>query len=119
MIPAWPQLPPPDAMLSVRVTAGPLGSSKVVNLRCSKNAIFRLSGDQKGRLDSSVPGIGWAGEPLSSRTQREALPVASNAGKTTARPSGEIAAEPFTRKLNCVPLGGAMSETTTEDAAFV
>src|SRR5258708_32998982 len=56
-----------------------------------KNPIQRLSADQNGNQDSSVPGSAMATAESSERTHNTVLPLGSSASYAIQRPSGDTA----------------------------
>jgi hypothetical protein len=59
------------------VTGGPPDTSTFFILVPAMNPMYRLSGDQKGRPASSVPGTGWAKSEFMGRSQIRVTPVES------------------------------------------
>src|SRR5215467_3896519 len=80
--------PPPGMFASQSVTGGPPPASILLRWLFAKKAIVRLSGDQKGNVESSVPDNGRAVNELRSRTQRWNLPSVFEMNAKW-RPSGE------------------------------
>ena len=76
--------------MSHRVSAGPPPISIFFSFPGEKNAMKRLSGDQKGSRAPSVPGKIRAAIESRSRTHSESLPP-SLATNARWRPSGERA----------------------------
>src|SRR5260370_7641135 len=77
-----------------KVCAGPPVTSIFFSLPPAKNPMKRLSGDQKGRVASSVPESGCALIESSGRIHKRVFPDASVATKARQTPSGEIAKTP-------------------------
>src|SRR5207247_614683 len=77
-----------------RVCGGPPVTSIFFSLPAAKNPMKRLSGDQNGRVASSVPESGCALIESSGRIHKRVFPEASVAAKAKRSPSGEIAKEP-------------------------
>ena len=69
IVPSAPQVPPRGWGASARVCTAPPLASMIRSLPCAKNPRLRLSGDQKGKLASSVPANGCAAVESSGRTQ--------------------------------------------------
>ena len=76
---------------SQRVIGGPPDESIFLSFPSEKNAMKRLSGDQKGAAAPSVPGSVTADGSASDRTHRKSRPSALRATKARRRPSGETA----------------------------
>src|SRR5580658_4025057 len=89
MMPSAPQAPPRPKGASAMIWAEPPERSTVFNLPLAKNAMERLSKDQKGKIALSVSGSWRASSELAGRTQIVVLPSAPEAAKAIADPSGE------------------------------
>src|SRR5437870_10097843 len=87
-------VPPREKVTLHKVCAGPPVTSIFFSLPPAKNPMKRLSGDQKGRVASSVPESGCALIESSGRIHKRVFPEASVATKARRSPSGEIAKEP-------------------------
>src|SRR5437870_7898061 len=87
-------VPPREKVTLHKVCAGPPVTSIFFTLPAAKNPMKRLSGDQKGRVASSVPESGCALIESSGRIHKRVFPEASVAAKARRSPSGEIAKEP-------------------------
>ena len=108
------QVPPRPAPASQRVNAGPPARSIFFSLPSAKNAMERLSGDQKGSTAPSVPVSARAESESRSRTQSWSLP-SSVATKARRRPSGEIAGRLV--DLNVALSGGSTDILSTRGGA--
>ena len=69
IVPSTPQVPPRGFAASASVCTAPPLASMILSLPSAKNPKLRLSGDQKGKLASSVPASGWAAVESKGRTQ--------------------------------------------------
>src|SRR5215510_6701179 len=86
---------PPDPWgASHSVCAGPPVASIFLSLPPEENTMKRLSGDQKGKVASSVPASGCAVSELSARTHSRVLP-SEVPRRTTRLPSGETVKGPL------------------------
>src|ERR1700730_6103459 len=91
MVPSGPQLPPLPRGASASVRTAPPLASTVFNLPAPKKPMYRLSGDQKGKVASSVPASGCAEGELRERTHNCAPCSELEATKASLLPSGERA----------------------------
>jgi hypothetical protein len=93
---------------SVMVCGGPPRKSIFRSFPPWKNAIERLSGDQKGVAVRDVGASGSADVESSERTQSRSLPSGAAATKASRSPSGEIEWKP-----NDWPLSGGGTRKRT------
>src|SRR5512144_2845393 len=97
MIPLRPHEPSPGAPASQTVCGGPPETAIRFNFPSAMKPRKRLSADQKGRADPSVPASGSRLVSLRRRTQMRETPVESTALKATQRPSGDTLGVPIER----------------------
>ena len=82
---------PSDPVGASQITvAGPPATAIFLSLPAATKPRYRLSGDQKGPRQFSVPGSGFAMSALSGRSQTMVRLVESCATKAMVRPSGEM-----------------------------
>ena len=91
MVPSAPQAPPRGWGESARVCTAPPLASMIFSFACAKNPRLRLSGDQKGKLASSVPASGWAAVESRGRTHSCGVSPATVATNASLLPSGDRA----------------------------
>src|SRR5215469_4921093 len=102
------QDPPRGFEASQRGIGAPPAMSITLSFPAEKNAILRLSGDQKGKVPFSVPSRGCA-----SPDSRERIQMRSPAPKTRFMPSGERTGGAPTSPINWngASSGGGMEAT--------
>src|SRR4051812_34848658 len=92
IVPSGAHVPPKTSVkLSTTTWAPPPAAGIFLNCFGEKNAIQRLSGDQKGSIAFSVPAKACGAGSASGRTQSSGLPRSTLAVKAIAEPSGESA----------------------------
>src|SRR5215467_13947080 len=123
MMPSEFHVPPgrvPSPASVVRAWGEPPLRSIFFNRPCAKKPMYRLSGDQNGRLAPCVPGSERAFAEPRSRIQSEEVPDESTTVKASTRPLGEIApafaAGDVVLEENFEFSGGSISKTS--DSAF-
>src|SRR5947209_19554957 len=92
--PSAPHAPPRPNGASARICGELLLSSTVFSLFSAKNPRDVLSGDQKGNIAPSVPGIMRASRESMGRTQIAVFPLASVAVTAMVAPAVESAGAP-------------------------
>src|SRR5205814_831446 len=90
MTPSAFQVPPRPPLAAVKVCGAPPPTSRRFSAPAAKKPMDLLSGDQKGKVEPSVPDNGCAAVDTSDRSHRREPPW-SEATKTIWRPSGDRA----------------------------
>src|SRR6266850_1512350 len=90
MTPSAFQVPPRPPLAAVKVCGAPPPMSSRFSAPPAKKPTDLLSGDQKGKVEPSVPDNGCAVVDASDRSQRREAPL-PEATKTIWRPSGDRA----------------------------
>src|SRR5580698_4395298 len=111
MVPSGAHAPPRPKGASAMIWADPPSISMVFNRPSPKNAMERLSGDQKGKVAFSEPGMGCASSEFVGRSQSIVLLSTPEAAKAMAEPSGERTGGPAESpmRLSVVFSGGLMT----------
>src|SRR5580704_10622811 len=91
IVPSRFQVPPQAKKASQRTCTASLATSTVLSRASAKNPIWRLSGDQNGKLAPSVPLTCCAPEAERARTHKAVFPSDPRATNANWRPSGETA----------------------------
>src|ERR1700731_2833358 len=106
-----PQAPPRPSGASQIICVPSDSLSTVLSLPSAKNPRERLSGDQKGKVASSLPGRARASTVFVRRTQSAVLPSAPVVANAMYVPSGESTGGPAESpvRLNVVFSGGSMT----------
>src|SRR5664279_6252946 len=92
--PSGPHVPPRPSATSQTANGEPLLRSIVFSFVSAKNPSERLSGDQKGKIAFSVPGITRASSTFMGRTPSAVFPSAPVAANAMDVPSGDSTGGP-------------------------